>query len=409
MKSIRLTTLITAGIFAGIGIAYSSGVSAQVKVPVIHSAAPKWTGSENAWKVSATPMLEIGSADGADPYLFHNAMGVLKLSDGRIAVADMGSSQVRFYDSKGKHLKTIGRAGDGPGEFRQIAGLRRMNGDSILVIEFERASVTTADGKHVRVVRFPSIPSVAFARPSVWFSDASNISMDWPQGARRTGTWLDSVHTFLVDRNGAMVRPLGTFPAVTYAFKDEVAMPIQFAPMLSITSGTNEFFVAYPETYRINGYGLDGKPTRVISRAWQPVPVTAADIKQYGDGFVNTLSEGGSSSPQWRAFRQKRLDQTTFAKQMPAFGSMRTDTEGNLWVQEGRPIINKTGDGFSTVSTDPTRFDVFTPAGAWLGSVQTPPRFRVMDIGKDYIAGLYVGDEDIETIRFYRLTKPVAR
>jgi hypothetical protein len=52
---------------------------------------------------------------------------------------------------------------------------------------------------------------------------------------------------------------------------------------------------------------------------------------------------------------------------------------------------------------------VFDRAGVWLGSIVTPARLRVMDIGKDYIAGSYVGDDDIETVRLYRLRKPAAR
>jgi hypothetical protein len=284
-----------------------------------------------------------------------------------------------------------------------------MNGDSMLVVEFERASVTTTDGKHVRVIRPASIPGSGMSRPYTWFSDASYISMDWPQGGRRTGNWIDSAHVALVNRDGVLVRSLGTHAAVHYAFKEEVAMPVQFAPLMAATAGTNEYFMAYPETYRIDVFRLDGTLKRTITRAWKPTPVTAADIEEYGNTFVNALSENGSTSPQFRAFRQKRLDQTTFAKQMPAFGPLRVDTEGNLWVQDGRPVVKKVGDGFGAVNADPTRFDVFDRAGVWLGSIVTPARLRVMDIGKDYIAGSYVGDDDIETVRLYRLRKPAAR
>ena len=55
------------------------------------------------------PTLEIGLIDGDEQYLFASIESVLRLSDGRIAVSDGGSSKVSFYDSDGRFMKLIFR------------------------------------------------------------------------------------------------------------------------------------------------------------------------------------------------------------------------------------------------------------------------------------------------------------
>lgn len=53
------------------------------------------------WRVQPEPFLQIGRADGDSLYQFLRVMGVARLSDGRIAVANQGTSTVRFFDQRG--------------------------------------------------------------------------------------------------------------------------------------------------------------------------------------------------------------------------------------------------------------------------------------------------------------------
>jgi len=48
---------------------------------------------------------------------------IAKDSRGFIYIADSGNSRIQKYDSKGRLLKSIGREGQGPGEFLQIAAI----------------------------------------------------------------------------------------------------------------------------------------------------------------------------------------------------------------------------------------------------------------------------------------------
>src|SRR5262245_7554741 len=83
------------------------------------------------WTIASKPSLSIGDVEGAPAYLFSQIVGTSRLSSGGIVVADRGSNQIRFFDRAGRHLRTVGRTGGGPGEYEYIRALMRCGGDSI--------------------------------------------------------------------------------------------------------------------------------------------------------------------------------------------------------------------------------------------------------------------------------------
>jgi hypothetical protein len=80
--------------------------------------------SANRVRVEARLAASIGADESAgEDYLFGAVSSVAADRYGRIYVADMLASRVQVYDSAGVFLQTIGREGDGPGEFRVPFGI----------------------------------------------------------------------------------------------------------------------------------------------------------------------------------------------------------------------------------------------------------------------------------------------
>ena len=69
--------------------------SAGVEIVVSHRRG--WD-TPMTWRVNAQPTLEIGKVTGEPGYEFDQIAGLVRLDDGRIVVADGGSSEVRFFD-----------------------------------------------------------------------------------------------------------------------------------------------------------------------------------------------------------------------------------------------------------------------------------------------------------------------
>lgn len=65
---------------------------------------------------TATETLVIGELDGPEEYTFGRVTGLAADDDGRIYVADSQASAVRVYAPDGRHLLSVARHGQGPGE-----------------------------------------------------------------------------------------------------------------------------------------------------------------------------------------------------------------------------------------------------------------------------------------------------
>ena len=74
--------------------------------------------SASAWRV--VEELRIGTAEGSGPDLFGNVGAIEVDGLGRLWVAETQAQELRVFDREGGHVRTVGRKGGGPGEFRQI-------------------------------------------------------------------------------------------------------------------------------------------------------------------------------------------------------------------------------------------------------------------------------------------------
>jgi hypothetical protein len=79
-------------------------------------------GSGKGWR--AVESARIGSADAAEPaYMFGEVVDATTDPLGRVWVLDRQARELRVFDAAGRHLRTVGREGAGPGEFRNPIGL----------------------------------------------------------------------------------------------------------------------------------------------------------------------------------------------------------------------------------------------------------------------------------------------
>jgi hypothetical protein len=137
MKS-RVAVLIACSglVAAGCGVAPSSppegtSVTEVDGVRVVENVAPAWPGNE-PWTISPEPVLTLGVDIGAPEQMFTAIRTPFALSDGRIVVVDFANA-VRLFDAAGSSTGSVGRAGEGPCEFRQVIAAYPAGDDSILV------------------------------------------------------------------------------------------------------------------------------------------------------------------------------------------------------------------------------------------------------------------------------------
>ena len=94
--------------------------------------------------------LSIGGRDTTD-YVLGEIATISTNRDGAIVVTDLKEKDVKVFGSDGKFVRTIGRAGQGPGEFAAAPTyVHFMNKNEILIVNGLRLSVYKTNGNHVR-------------------------------------------------------------------------------------------------------------------------------------------------------------------------------------------------------------------------------------------------------------------
>ena len=78
----------------------------------------------------------------------------------------------------------------------------------------------------------------------------------------------------------------------------------------------------------------------------------------------------------------------------PAYSDLLVDSEAYVWAAEfhGRAETEL-----------PTDWEVFSPEGEWMGTVQLPARFTVFEVGRDYVLGRRLDELDVERVQLLRL------
>ena len=377
-------------------------------IRIVDNAQPAW-GPGREWRLSEKPILVIGGGTGPDDQLGRIA-GVTRLSDGRVVVADQSTLQLKFYDASGRHIKSVSGKGQGPGESRDFHGITRLPGDSIAVETPDMASILAPSGTFARRVRFGPFAPGTLQTPVVMalgrFDNGTAVVADFPQGQRGPAgawQWVDSASLFLVDRAGAVLRPLGKAPVVVFVVGAEYRSPMDLGPQGAYASSGRAFYWGFSDAYAIRVYDAEWKLERIIRRAWTPRPLTGPDLDAYVDGWMQMWSKktGAEREAERTAMREK-----AYPEVLPPYSAILATPAGEIWVRE--PDLTGAPGCWclAGLSTVPSKWSVFDAGGCWLGEVAMPPRFLPLEISADYVLGRSRDADNVPRAVMYRLDKP---
>ncbi|MGH7560067.1 MAG: 6-bladed beta-propeller [Gemmatimonadales bacterium] len=369
------------------------------------------------WSVSEPASIDLGGGGGHPAYDFDAVTTVLRLTDGRLVVANGSSNEIRIFDAQGAHLKTVGRTGGGPGEFQSLMGLWNGPGDSLLAADIvaRRVSVYDPQGVFVRGfglggeagVTIPTDGVVKLVIPQGWLADGSIIGM--AQGFRindpRQGLYRDSLSIVRYASDGPARDTVGKFPGIemeqtplqirgqTLSTPD--AVPLGKSTAFAIRG--DRVYIAKNDAWEIELRGPRGALIRLIRREVPAAPITDQDQERHRQERVEQM-EG---LPQFKGIPEPikeqmraRVRDARYPPTFPFIANLLVDDSGHLWVQE----VEKPGE-------ERTRFVILDSTGVVAAVAVMPARFRPTAIGADAIAGIWRDDDDVEHVRVYRLQR----
>lgn len=350
----------------------------------------RWPGDQG-WLLRED--LRLGRVEGGE----HDAFGEIRLyevdRDGTIFILDGDAMEVRVFDAEGSYLRTLGRAGEGPGEFSQPWGLEVDGAGRIWVVDIgnQRYSIWSPGGRLVDEMRRYGNGNVA-PWPGTVLDDGRVIDVEsrTVEGERERrfvaydehGRALDSVPL------PAWERP--TFVAETESSRTSASVP--FSPhVVRAFSPDGTLWTGISEEYRIVHRRITNPDTlRIIRKAYDPVEVTGTEA----DAAVARLA--------WFERQGGTIDRRRFPATHPAYQDFFVDDRGYLWTLPTLPR-----DDVVTQETlyapRPPAFDVFDHRGVYLGRVEAPIPLRQPRVVGEHLYGVTVDELGVHYLVRFRI------
>lgn len=336
----------------------------------ISSDGPAWADSSAAW--SLIEEARYGGEEGSPGELV-DPQSFVADDAGRLYVVDSKPSVVKVYDPDGSFLRTMGREGSGPGEFRE--GFIATRGDRVALHDPAqgRTSVYDTSGTFIK-------SAVTFC--CYW----GEIAIDTAQrivipafitgrvGEQSTGSPyaryrldLTPIDTFWVPNK--ITQRLWTFTTRGPDGKEraQMSMLIPFTPRVQHSLHPWGGVVrGISDAYRIVRSPGGTDSTWVASRPWSGDPISEERREARLEEAVKAVT---GSVGEDRARQTARLED--IPSTAPSFTRLAVDEDGNIWARQ-----------LLTSDSTQTTFDVMDARGAWLGTLRLP--YGVAEYGGAY-------------------------
>ncbi len=357
--------------------------------------------------VATEPSVSIGVEEGDEAYMLSQLGGAVRLSDGRIVLANRATDELRYFDASGKYLYTAGRKGEGPGEFREPFYLHVLPGDTVYAGDFRpfRFLVFGPDGKWVRTI---SLDPMEINTPSTMnvLRDGRPLLGITVLSSDPPGSFpLRMMSVRLYDRGGKVLDSLGRFPNGRYGVAKPNSLNYVTTPMFEafaqVRAREDRIVAGHASKTELTVHGVTaGFPAERVIR-WDPgsLEITPPEIAAERARVEASYSK---MQPSQRQMFQQAIDadvgpERPIANRFPAFGQLRIGRDDRIWIREyPRPTDTSNKHHWIAFGRD-GRFDC---------RLETPRFNEYLEFGADYLLVLDPDSTtDVERVRSFPLTR----
>jgi hypothetical protein len=352
-------------------------------------------GAQARWTVDAKPMIDMKGADETGTLIFGGVTWATRLRNGTIVVADGTGPALHFISAQGRLIKSTGKSGQGPGDFRTVSWVgqcgeggihawdfpqRRMSlfdeaGSFKSVFAFAGAEVQTSttcteSGTLLTLARSRVLPPSAPPDPDAGYglrqvaATPTIVSSKGDTLAKLPETVIVEV---IASQGGGGPRPLGT--TLLYAFSRD------------------RLWLGMPDSALVVAYSLDGKRVGAIPVRQPPRPVAKPNYDKAVEYYLTIVP------PAARTRFKSIMMQVPPPVVMPPFTGLYADPDGLIWVNLSAP-----GD-------PDTQLRAFAADGRVVASVTIPMWLNIYEIGRDYVLGARTDTDDEPHLIVFRLNR----
>lgn len=363
-------------------------------------------------ELASEPTLSIGTLEGPEELMFDGIVTVVRGDEGNFIVADNGAGEVRVFDPGGRHLRSFGSRGDGPGEYQALIGAWPLADGSIV----------TADRRLQRVSRFDARGTLLGTGT---LSGVEGMDMVTPVGPGGAETFLSRIRPLPVPSmsesplesledafggdeappeyylryrlDGTLVDTLASHPGVMMSVSASGSgnsmalnlMRVPFSPQPSANGSVHGVVLTGGTAYEVSVFDGTGALTRIVRLDEAPASRTDEHLEAYVRNSDNPFAEDEASIRAMIAnYQEMPLPET-----LPAYTDLRTSGTGELWARR-----------YSQRGASHLRWDVFGTGGDYLGRVEVPSSFAIEEVGRSEVVGVSRDEFGVERVEVRELT-----
>jgi hypothetical protein len=291
-----------------------------------------------------------------------------------IYVSDYQDQAIKVFDPEGEFIRSIGRKGEGPGEFSYLGSQTFLPDGKLLAMDSmgRRLNLFDAEGTYLTSYHWTQRPG------RLLDAAGSTCVMEmYVMGEGKDPLSGRKLFVKKFDFDGEEVKIFGEFQTEKGEVYTEsrsggggiavlISYPYSPHSIFAADQGRHYLYHCVNDEYRIEVFDGEGKVIRRIDRPYEALPFTGEDAEEF-----RTRYDSG---------RQEGLKKMVRGMAMPAVKTvtprMLVDDRGYLWVEtyEKKEMDDK----------DVTAYDVFNPDGYYEAKVWSDVKPEIFMNGKMY-------------------------
>lgn len=349
--------------------------------------------------VTPEPSMNIGNVEGTPGQDLYRVFGATRMSDGRIAVVNQGSQELRFYNPEGEFLSASGGEGEGPGEFMNAFLLLTPGADTLWVGDYRpwNWEVFTPAGEWVRAIR----PEPAMANPPRELAVLAGGRMFLGNADafdRRANFRADSLHLMQYDRDGVLIDTFAVLPYGRWGQTSDDRTSVWMQPWFESTTELggrgNVLALGHSSLAELKLFRVGDRPELERILRWDAGDRTVrdSDVEAAISAMVERYVDIDA------AMRARLVDPLIdparpVADVFPSMVSVYFGTDDSIWVKE-YPRPN--GD-------DLAHWIRFSADGTPVCRMQVTRDLQIYEFGPDYVLGKIADELGVEHVVMHEM------
>jgi hypothetical protein len=309
--------------------------------------------------------LSIGEKEGDENYMFGSDVFFNTDDEGNFYVTDWDKRKILKYDPSGKYLLTIGRQGQGPGEFQNLSIARFDTDGNIYVTDLasRRISFFSKRGNYLRQILIPDVFEDLYLGAKGGYVSSRTMRQDSATGMAFKivdGFFNDKFElvTEFIAQNPTMNPPSGRDSTAMARFTAGILSGMAYKPSpRHVVAADGTIYFGYPEDYVISVYSPEGRKTKTIRRDCDPIKVKDRDKDYFAEKTAKPFVIRSSSVRSSEGI-EDILKFIEYPAYKPAYQSFCLMQNGWLVV-----LVELAGGEYSL-------FDIFDENGRYIGQFE---------------------------------------